>query len=210
MEDVLSVYERPFDEALPVVCVDEKSKQLLSDVRTPVPPARGRARREDYEYKPGQVVNFFMHFEPLSGKSHVSITDRRTKCDWAHDMKHLADVEYPLAQRIVVVMDNLNVHSPASFYQAFEPAEARRLVERFDFHYTPKHGSWLNMAEIGLSILERQCLARRFEGKDALKREIKAWDDHRNARPKLIDWQFDVEQARCRLKRLYPEVEMLN
>ena len=165
MEDVLEVYTRPEDPDYPLVCMDETNKQLLSDVRDPLPAQAGQPQRVDYEYKREGVADLFMFFEPLLGKRFVKVTDQRTRKDWAQAMKELADYQYPLAKKIVVVMDNLNTHSPASFYETFEPQEARRLIERFEFHYTPKHGSWLNMAEIELGVLIRQCLSRRIPDK---------------------------------------------
>jgi len=180
MEDVLDVYTRPYDLKYPQVCMDEMSKQLLSDVQEPLPTKSGFSERYDYEYQREGVANLFMCFEPLMGKRQVKVTEQRTRKDWAEMMKELSDVHYPNAELIVVVLDNLNTHSPASFYEAFEPEEARRLAKRFEFHYTPKHGSWLNMAEIELSVLSHQCLDRRIPNQQMLASETKAWQDERN------------------------------
>ena len=204
MEDVLEVYTRPEDPDYPLVCMDETNKQLLSDVRDPLPAQAGQPQRVDYEYKREGVADLFMFFEPLLGKRFVKVTDQRTRKDWAQAMKELADYQYPLAKKIVVVMDNLNTHSPASFYETFEPQEARRLIERFEFHYTPKHGSWLNMAEIELGVLIRQCLSRRIPDKSTLKKEVRAWQKDRNAKVVKVDWRFTTADARIKLKHLYP------
>jgi hypothetical protein len=208
MEDVLEVYTRPDDPQYPLVCMDETSKQLLSDVREPIPAQAGQPQRVDYEYKREGVADLFMFFEPLAGKRFVNVTDQRTRKDWAHVMKELADEHYPLAKKIVIVMDNLNTHSPASFYETFEPEEARRLVERFDFHYTPKHGSWLNMAEIELGVVIRQCLSRRIADKTTLEKEVKAWQEDRNAKVVKVDWRFTTADARIKLKHLYPVIQV--
>ncbi len=206
MEDVLEVYTRPYDERFPQVCLDEKSKQLLADVRERVPAGKGRPGRQDYEYERKGTANLFIVSEPLKGWRHVSVTERRTKIDWAHCMKDLVDVHYPRAERIVVVMDNLNTHTPAALYEAFDPAEARRLSERVEIHYTPKHGSWLNMAEIELSVLARQCLEKRIPDREALAGEVQAWEAERNAAESSIDWRFTSDEARIKLKHLYPEI----
>jgi len=174
MEEVLEVYTQPYNPNRPQVCMDETSKQLLSDLREPISVQPGQPRREDYEYKREGVADLFMFFEPLAGKRFVKVTDQRTRKDWAHAMQELSDVIYPQAEKIVIVMDNLNTHSPASFYETFEPEEARRLINRFEFHYTPKHGSWLNMVEIEFSILSRQFLNRRIPDQETLKMEIAA------------------------------------
>jgi hypothetical protein len=208
MEDVLEVYTRPEDPQYPLVCMDETNKQLLSDVRDPLPAQAGQPQRVDYEYKREGVADLFMFFEPLLGKRFVKVTDQRTRKDWAQAMKELADFLYPLAKKIVVVMDNLNTHSPASFYETFEPQEARRLVERFEFHYTPKHGSWLNMAEIELGVLIRQCLSRRIPDKSTLEHEVRAWQSDRNAKVVKVDWRFTTSDARIKLKHLYPVIHV--
>jgi len=207
MEDVLAVYQHPYDPVYPVVCMDETNKQLVGETRVPLPAAPGQARREDYEYERHGVANLFWFCEPLTGWREVKVTARRTRTDWAEAMRELSDVYYATAQRIRVVLDNLNTHSAASFYEAFAPEEARRLVERFEFHHTPKHGSWLNMAEIELSVLSRQCLERRIGDSDTLRRETQAWYQQRNTTSKGIDWQFTTAQARIKLKRLYPVIQ---
>ena len=208
MEDVLEVYTRPEDAQYPLVCMDETNKQLLSDVRDPLPAQAGQPQRVDYEYKREGVADLFMFFEPLLGKRFVKVTDQRTRKDWAQAMKELADYLYPLAKKIVVVMDNLNTHSPASFYETFEPQEAQRLIERFEFHYTPKHGSWLNMAEIELGVLIRQCLSRRIPDKSTLEKEVRAWQKDRNAKVVKVDWRFTTADARIKLKHLYPVIHV--
>lgn len=205
MEDVLDVYERPYDASLPVICMDETSLQLLGDVRAPLPARPGRVRREDYEYERGGVCNLFLAVEPLAGWRQAAVTERRTRRDWAAFMRDVA-ARYPNAERIVVVLDNLNTHGPASFYEAFPAAEARALARRFDFHHTPPHGSWLNVAEIELSVLDRQCLDRRLPTRDALAAEVAAWTAARNATPVAIEWQFTTTDARIKLKRLYPSL----
>jgi hypothetical protein len=208
MEDVLEVYTRPEDPQYPLVCMDETNKQLLADVRDPLPAKAGHPQRVDYEYKREGVADLFMFFEPLLGKRFVKVTDQRTRKDWAQAMKELADYLYPLAKKIVVVMDNLNTHSPASFYETFEPQEAQRLIERFEFHYTPKHGSWLNMAEIELGVLIRQCLSRRIPDKSTLEKEVRAWQKDRNAKIVKVDWRFTTADARIKLKHLYPVIHV--
>jgi DDE superfamily endonuclease len=207
MEDVLAVYQRPHDPARPVLCMDETSKQLVSEMRVALPVEPGQPRREDYEYERHGVANLFLFCEPLTGWREVQVTERRTRLDWAAALRDLSDRYYPAADRITVVLDNLNTHGPASFYEAFAPDEARRLAERFEFHYTPKHGSWLNMAEIELSVLSRQCLNRRIGEAEVLRSEIGAWQQKRNAASKTIDWQFTAADARIKLKRLYPVIK---
>lgn len=207
MEDVLEVYKRPLDAKRPLLCIDEMPKQLLSDTRDPLPAAPGKPPRQDYEYKRGGVADVFMLFEPLVGKRHIEITDQRRREEWAQVMRKVSDELYPQAEKIVVVMDNLNTHTPAAFYQVFEPGEARRLVERFEFHYTPKHGSWLNMAEIEFSALVRQCLDRRIPDKEKMIQEVKAWQDQRNSEVVKVHWQFTTADARIKLKSLYPKIE---
>jgi DDE superfamily endonuclease len=206
LEDVLDVYERPYDARVPVVCMDETNTQLLADARPPLPVAPGRIARIDYEYVRHGVRTLFLAVEPLRGWRQVSVTTRRTKRDWAHFMRELADSTYPTAERIVVVLDNLNTHGPASFYEAFPPAEARRLTRRFEFHYTPVHGSWLNVAEIELSVLARQCLDTRLPDHETLAGETAAWMRTRNAATARIDWHFTTADARIKLKRLYPSL----
>ena len=207
MEDVLEVYQRPRDPQRPVVCLDEQSKQLIKETRTPIPAAPGRVERSDYEYERNGTANLFMLFAPLEGWRHVKVTARRTKTDFAEVIRELVDVHFPAADRIVLVMDNLNTHKPASLYEAFPPAEARRLIEKLEIHYTPKHGSWLDMAETELSILTKQCLDRRIPDADTLVREVTAWQAERNAAEATIDWQFTTAQARTKLKRLYPSIQ---
>lgn len=204
MEDVLEVYRRPYDPSRPQVCMDETSKQLLRDTRHPLPMEPGRAEREDYVYERGGVANVFMFMEPLAGRRWVDITERRTKVDWAHEIKEMVDVRYPEAEKIVLVMDNLNTHSPASLYEAFSPGEARRIAEKLEIHYTPKHGSWLNMAEIELSVMSRQCLDRRVPDFETLESESHAWQRRRDEAGVKIDWRFTTDDARIKLKRLYP------
>jgi DDE superfamily endonuclease len=208
MEDVLDVYTQPYDPLRPQVCMDETSKQLLSDVREALPAQAGQPQRVDYEYQREGVADLFMFFEPLAGKRFVQVTDQRTRKDWAHAMKTLADEIYPQAEKIVIVMDNLNTHSPISFYETFEPQEARRLANRFEFHYTPKHGSWVNMAEIELGVLIRQCLSRRIADKTTLEREVLAWQNDRNVKVVKVDWRFTTADARIKLKHLYPVIHV--
>jgi len=207
MEDVLEVYQRPYNPKRPQVCLDEASKQLIAETRLPVAAAPGRASREDYEYVRNGTVNLFMMFEPLAGRRHVRMTDRRTKKDFAEAIKELSDERYPDAEKIVLVMDNLNTHSPASLYEAFEPSEARRLAEKLEVHYTPKHGSWLDMAEIELGIMNRQCLNRRLNDAVTLRREVAAWENDRNQRSTKVNWRFTTADARVKLRRLYPSIE---
>jgi transposase len=207
MEDVLEVYTRPCDPLRPQVCMDETSKQLLRDARRPLPMEPGRPLRQDYEYERGGAVNLFLFCEPLAGRRWVDATGRRTKTDWAHQIKELVDERYPEAQRIVLVMGNLSTHTPASLYEAFDPVEARRLAEKLEIHYTPKHGSWLNMAEIELSVLSRQCLERRVPDFETLQSEAQAWQDRRDAAGITIDWRFRTDDARIKLKRLYPSFQ---
>jgi transposase len=207
MEDVLEVYTRPYDPLRPQICMDETSKQLLRDTKEPLPMEPARVERRDYEYERGGVVNLFLLCEPLRGRRWVDVTERRTRTDWAHQIKELVDERYPKAQRIVLVMDNLNTHTPASLYEAFDPAEARRLADKLEIHYTPKHGSWLNMAEIELSVLSRQCLERRVPDFERLEAEVVAWQERRDEKGGKIDWRFTTEEARIKLKRLYPALQ---
>jgi hypothetical protein len=208
MEDVLEVYKRPYDPKRPLLCIDEMPKQLLMDVEEPLSMFPGNPKRIDYSYKRGGVADLFMLFEPLAGKRHIEITDQRRRVEWAEVMRIVSDELYPEAEKIVVVQDNLNTHVLAAFYLAFEPNEARRLVERFEMHYTPKHGSWLNMAEIEFSALVRQCLDRRIPDKDTLIREVKAWQDQRNSEVIKVQWQFTTADARIKLKNLYPKFQL--
>ncbi len=206
MEDVLEVYTRPYDPKRPQVCMDETSKQLLRDVREPLPVQPGQSARVDYEYEREGVVNLFLFCEPLAGQRWVDVTEHRTKADWAHQIQELVDRRYPEADCIVLVLDNLNTHTPAALYEAFPPAEAKRLADKLELHYTPKHGSWLNIAEIELSVLSRQCLDRRVPDCATLAAEVAAWEDRRNAAGGAVDWRFTTEDARVKLKRLYPSL----
>jgi hypothetical protein len=208
MEDVLEVYQRPYDPKRPQVCMDEASKQLLADTREPIAATPGSPERYDHEYEREGVANLFMFSEPLMGKRHVKVSERRTRKDWALAMKEIADDYYPDAEVIVIVLDNLNTHMPASFYETFPPEEARRLCNRFEFHHTPKHGSWLNMAEIELSVLSRQCLDRRIPTQELLESETKAWEEDRNAQVVKVLWRFTTADARIKLKHLYPRIQV--
>ena len=207
MEDVLEVYQRPHDPQRPLVCLDETSKQLIIETRAPIPAKPGQPARHDYEYERNGVANLFMVFAPLEGWRHVKVTDRHTAIDYAHVLRDLSDTHFPNAAKIVLLQDNLNTHKPASLYEAFPAPEARRLVERFEWHYTPKHGSWLNMAESELAVLASQCLHRRIADKQILAHEVTAWQDHRNKHHAKADWQFTTANARVKLKRLYPQFE---
>lgn len=204
MEDVLDLYAEGYDEKRPKVNFDETSRQLIADTHTAVGVGCGKPQRYDHEYKRNGTRNLFIHCEPQTGWRHVEVTERRTKTDFARQMKWLVDERYPEAEVIRVTLDNLNTHGPGSLYEAFEPDEARRLVKKLEFHYTPKHGSWLNMAEIELSILQRQCLNRRIADESTLKREVAAWEQQRNEAKETIDWRFSINDAREKLKRLYP------
>ncbi len=207
MEDVLDVYERPYDAAHPVVCLDETSRQLLGDTRAPQLAAPGVPARVDPEYVRGGVAQLFLVTEPLRGWRQVAVGARRTRREFAECVKELVDVHYPEAERIVLVMDQLNIHSPASLYAAFPPAEAKRLAQKLEIHHTPKHGSWLNMAELELSVLARQCLAQRLPDQMRMTAAVTAWADRRNAAIHTIDWQFTTADARIKLRRLYPEFD---
>jgi hypothetical protein len=207
MEDVLAVSTRPDDPRRPRVCLDETSRQLLGEVTPSLPPAPGQPAREDYEYQRHGVCNVFLVCEPLRGWRHVTVSARRTRIDWAHCVKDLLDVCYPDAEQVVLVQDNLNTHTPASLYAAFEPAEAKRLADRLELHSTPKHGSWLNMAEIELSVLSEQCLDRRLADRATLEREVAAWQATRNGAGRGVDWRFTTEDARIKLKHLYPAIQ---
>ena len=204
MEDVIEVYHRPHDPDRPVVCVDETSKQLIIETRTPIPAKPGRARRVDYEYARNGTASLFMMFAPLEGWREVKVTDQRAAVDYAQMLKELSDTHFPQASKIVLVQDNLSTHKPASLYEAFPAKEARRLVERFEWHYTPKHGSWLDMAESELSVLSCQCLSRRIANKDTLTKQVAAWQIARNSKNATADWHFTTADARVKLKRLYP------
>ena len=206
MEDVLEVYHLPYDPEYPVVCMDESFKQLIGEVREPIPCAPGRPTRMDDEYVRNGVAEIFMEVEPLAGKRHVEVTERRTRKDWARQIKQMLDDRYPGATKVRLVMDNLNTHDIASLYETFEPQEARRLAERLDIHYTPKHGSWLNMAEIELSVLKGQRLDRRIADMTTMQAEVAAWESDRNNSTKKISWQFTALDARVKLKRLYPQL----
>ena len=207
MEDVLEVYKRPYDPKRPMVCLDETSKQLVGETRTPVPAAPGQVAQYDYEYVRNGVANLFMIFEPPAGQRDVVVTDRRTKKDYAECLRRIADEMYPDADVIVLVQDNLNTHTPGSLYERFDPAEAKRLADRFEMHYTPKHGSWLDMAEIELGILGRQCLSRRIDNVGTLRREIHAWEVARDADDTKVNWRFTTKDARIKLKKLYPSMD---
>ena len=206
MEDVLDVYQRPFDPKRPLVCLDEASKQLLSDVRPALPMAAGQPTRQDSEYVRNGTANLFMVYEPLAGRRHVHVTEQRTCVDFARVIAHLTDVLHPDAEKIVLVLDNLNTHGLASLYRAFDPAEAKRLADRLEVHYTPRHGSWLNMAEIELSALARQCLAERMGNKARLNEQTAAWQQRRNDYGIKTEWRFTTDDARIKLKRLYPTI----
>jgi hypothetical protein len=208
MEDVLDVYARPFDPRRPQVCVDEGGKQLIGEVRPPLPVRPGAVRREDYEYERRGMANLFMVFEPLAGTRQVEVTERKTNRDFARLIQRLVDEWYPQAEKIVLVLDNLSTHGPAALYETFASAEARRLVERLEIHYTPRHGSWLNVAEMELSVLARQCLDRRIPDQETLRREVSAWVEQRNQAVVKVDWQFTTADARVKLKRLYPAIEL--
>jgi len=205
MEDVLEVYHRPHDPSRPVVCVDETSKQLIAEARVPITARPGRVVRYDYEYRRHGTTNLFMMFAPLEGWRHVKCTDRHAAVDYAQVLKDLSDTHFPTAAKIVLVQDNLSTHKPASLYEAFAAAEARRLVERFEWHYTPKHGSWLDMAESELGVLSSQCLDRRIPDRQTLAEEVAAWQDSRNKKHTKAEWQFTTADARVKLKRLYPQ-----
>lgn len=206
MEDVLAVYALPYDPLYPVVCMDESSKQLIGEVLDPIPASPGRPARVDHEYVRNGVAQIFLEVEPLAGRRHLLVSDRRTAHDWALWIKSMVDERYPEAIKVRLVLDNLNTHTTASLYQAFEPHQARRLAERIEFHYTPKHGSWLNVAEIELSVLQQQCLDRRIPDKHHMQSEIAAWEEDRNHRSSKINWQFRTSDARIKLRRLYPKL----
>jgi hypothetical protein len=206
MEEVLEIYQKPYDPDLPVICMDESSKQLLKEVRAPISAKPGKPERFDTEYERNGTCNIFIFFEPLKGKRFVDITSSRTAIDWAEQIRTLVDERYPDAPKIQLVMDNLNTHCGASLYKAFEPEEARRILDRLEFCYTPKHGSWLNMAEIELSILGRQCLNRRIMDTSIIEREVERWQQARNGNASPMNWRFRTSDARIKLKKLYPTV----
>jgi hypothetical protein len=206
MEMVLDVYKMPYNEAKPVVCMDESPKQLIKETRTPIERKPGSDAKEDFEYERCGVANIFMVNEPLAGKRYVKVTETKTKKDWAFLIKEIADIHYPAAEKIRLVMDNLATHKASALYEAFVPEEAKRIWDRFEFIYTPKHGSWLNMAEIELNVLMGQCLNRRIDNIDAMKQQVKAWQQDRNNKEAVINWQFTNDKARVKLKRLYPTI----
>ena len=206
MEDVLDVYELPYNPSRPVVCMDEKPYQLLDDAREPLPMRPGSDQKIDSEYVRNGTCSIFAFVEPLSGRHHVSVHEHRTAVDWAHEIKYLSDVMYPDAEKIILVMDNLNTHKPASLYKAFPPAQARRIIKRLEIHYTPKHGSWLDMAEIELNVMTRQCLSRRIASIDLLRSELTAWENERNQERAKIQWHFQTADARIKLISLYPTI----
>jgi DDE superfamily endonuclease len=207
MEDVLDVYHRPYDPRFPQLCMDEGSKQLLAETREPLAMEPGEPKREDYEYEREGVCSVFLVCEPLTGKRFLKVTERRTKGDWAHFMRDIIDKQYKGAEKIILVMDNLNTHTLSSFYTAFPAPEARRLAQKLEIHYTPKHGSWLNIAEIELSILARQCLSARLSSIQQVQEQVAAWQQQRNQSHVSINWRFTSEDARVKLKRLYPVIE---
>ncbi len=207
MERVLDVYKRPYDKGFPVVCMDESPRQLIRETRTAIPGAAGRPERQDYEYERCGTCNIFMASEPLAGQRMVKLTERRRKSDWAVFLQEIAQ-RYEKAERITLVMDNLNTHGPGSLYETFAPDEAKALWDRFEFVYTPKHGSWLNMAEIELNVLAGQCLKERIDNRDTLASKVAQWQAHRNNRNSTINWQFTADKARIKLRRLYPTIEI--
>ncbi len=207
MENVLDVYERPYDEGYPVVCVDESSKQMTKETRIPIEASPGKVERYDTEYERNGTSNIFMSFEPLQGKRQVKVTERRTKEDWAEFVRDIVDVHYAKAKKIVLIMDNLNTHNGSSLYEAFEPAEAKRILDKLEIHHTPKHGSWLNMAEIELSHLSRQCLDRRIPDRESLTREVSIWNKERNEGSIVTQWRFTTTDARIKLQKLYPVIK---
>ena len=210
MEDVLDVYERPYNPMRPVVCMDEKPYQLVGDAREPLPMRPGDDQKIDSEYIRNGTCSIFAFVEPLGGKHHISVHEHRTATDWAEEIKYLSDEMYPEAEKIILIMDNLNTHKPASLYKAFPPAEARRIIKRLEIHYTPKHGSWLDMAEIELNVMTRQCLSRRIETINRLRRELSAWENERNQNKSKIKWHFQTGDAREKLISLYPAIITAN
>jgi DDE superfamily endonuclease len=208
MENTLAVYKRPYDASHPVVCFDEKNKQLVGEIATPIPASPGEPERHDYEYVRNGTANLFMFVEPLRGWRHVNVTSRRTKIDFAQQMKELVDIHYPAAEEVTLVMDNLNTHRMSCLYEAFPPEEARRIIEKIEVVHTPKHGSWLNMAECELSVLEKQCLGDRIGDERTLRDQVQKWETDRTNRSKKIDWQFTTADARIKLRRLYPQIQL--
>lgn len=206
MEGVLDVYKRPYAESYPVVCMDESPKQMIKETRLPMDMKPGQEAKQDFEYERCGVANIFLASEPLAGKRYVEVTERKTKTDWARFVKQIADDWYGGATKITLVMDNLGTHKPGALYKAFEPQEAKRIWDRFEFVYTPKHGSWLNMAEIELNVLMGQCLDRRIEDMETMKKEVNAWQTHRNNKEAIINWQFTNDKAKIKLMRLYPSI----
>lgn len=207
MEDILDLYQQPYDSEVPLVCMDEKPVQLLEEVREPIPAHKGNPKRVDNEYKRNGTVSVFMVTEPLGGWRHVSVRERRTAVDWAYEIRALLEEYYPEAKRVCLVIDNRNIHKIGSLYEAFPPEKARELAKRLEIHYTPKHGSWLNIAEVEISALSRQCLKERIGDIDNLRQEAQAWERNRNERQKGVDWRFTTSDARIRLKRLYPHAQ---
>lgn len=208
MEDVLELYQLPYNKAKPLVCMDEQPVQLIGEVQAPLPMEPGKLNRYDYHYKRNGTAVNFIFTEPLGNWRKVNVRNRRTRIDWAQEIKELLDIDYPEAKKIILVCDNLNTHKIASLYEAFDPKEARRLAKRLEIHYTPKHGSWLNIAEIELSVLSKQCFGRRISKVDILKKEVRSWVKLRNQKQKGVDWQFTTKNARIKLKSLYPQVQM--
>lgn len=206
MEKILEVYKRPYDQCFPVVCMDESPKQLIGEVKTPIAAKPGSPVKYDYEYKRNGVCNIFMACEPLAGKRLVKVTEKKTKIDWAYFLEDIAEL-YPDAERITLVMDNLNTHTPGSLYEAFQPAKAKQLWDRYDFVFTPKHGSWLNMAEIELNVITGQCLNRRIDNIEEVRKEAAAWQQYRNNKDSKVNWRFTTDDARIKLARLYPSID---
>ena len=208
MEDILGLYCLPYDPNIPLVCMDEQPRQLIKETRAALPPMPGKPQRVDYEYERNGTANIFLFVEPLGGWRHVNVRERKTGVDWAHEIKELLEVHYPQAPFVRLICDNLNTHKTASLYEAFEPKQARLLAKRLEIHYTPKHGSWLNIAEIELSALSRQCLDRRIPEIHTLRQETQTWGRTRNEKQKGVDWQFTTDNARIKLKRLYPQIQL--
>ena len=208
MEDVLDIYEKPYNPALPVVCMDEKPYQLLGEIREPLPMRPGDTPKTDFEYIRNGTCSIFVFNEPLGGVRHVSVRERRTAVDWAEEIKYLVDVSYPECSRIILVMDNLNTHAIASLYKTYPAEEAHRIARKLEIHFTPKHGSWLNMAEIELNVMTRQCLSRRIPDIDKLRQELTAWEVTRNQNVECINWQFTTKDARTKLVSLYPKFDI--
>jgi hypothetical protein len=207
MEDILEVYKRPYNPSHPLVCMDETTKQLIGETRIVIPAGPGQTEKYDYEYERNGVNNLFMIFAPLEGQRYVKVTDHRTAIDWAGCVRDITDVYFPYAEKIILVMDNLNTHKPSSLYKAFPPEEARRILNKLEIHYTPKHGSWLDMAEIEFSVLQRQCLNCRIPDQETLKQKTADWEQNRNKKSVKVKWRFTTEDARIKLKKLYPSIE---